>query len=72
MSSDKQPKRLTIHYKEGLAINPKTETFKTSNPDRIINRRNAPNIDKVFYDGKPFDISKHVKLYPEPKRHEKL
>lgn len=56
-------KRLTIHYKECLAIHPKTESFKTSNPDRIIERRNATNIEKVFYDGKPFDISKHVNLY---------
>jgi len=60
-------KRITIHYKDNLAIYPKTESFKTSDPDRIISRRNAPNIERVFYDGKPFDISKHVKMYPEPK-----
>ena len=68
----KEQKRLTIHYKAGLAIHPRTETFKTSDPDMIISRRNAPNIDRVFYDGKPFDISKHVKMYPEPKKHESL
>lgn len=56
-------KRLTIHYKANLAIVPRTESFRTSDPDRIISRRNAPNIERVFYDGKPFDISKHVKLY---------
>jgi hypothetical protein len=59
-------KRLTIHYKDNLAIYPKTETFKTKNPDRIIERRNAPNIDRVFYDSKLFDISKHVNKYPKP------
>lgn len=56
-------KRITIHYKPNLAIHPRTENFKTSDPDRIITRRNAPNIERVFYDGKPFDISKHVNLY---------
>lgn len=60
-------KRITIHYKPNLAIHPLTESFKTSNPDRIIERRNAPNIERVFYDGKPFNIDKHVKMYPEPK-----
>lgn len=59
-------KRLVIHYKPITGL--KTESFKNiNNPDKIISNRNAPNIDRVLFGGEPFDISKHLKLYPEPK-----
>jgi len=66
---------LTIYYRTDLKrsiLQP--EYFRGIKSEeaahKIISQRNAPNIKKVLYGGKPLDISNHIKLYPTQTHHE--
>ena len=59
------PHTLVIYYKKTKhRLQP--ETFHNIiEPDKIIERRNAPYVKKILYGGKKYDFKSHLNKYSE-------